>query len=139
MNRGKMVNNTSQDLNRREKMSVLVMSVAVVGLTGFLLARGYGLLICKQFLEQNWFTLILVSSIASLSGFLRWRYQKKLLGLVAWYINIAAGIVFVVTILRQSQIPPAFGILIIMLQIGMHYSTIAIADHFSTSIRASRA
>ncbi|MEJ5312596.1 MAG: hypothetical protein WHX52_22755 [Anaerolineae bacterium] len=128
-----MVNNMSQNLNRREKMLIWSISGGAIGITGFLLARGYGLSICKQFLEQKWFTLILVSGIASLSGFLRWKYQRKLLGLFAWYINIAAGLVFVVKILRQSQIPLPFGILIVTLQIGIHYSTIAIADHFSTN------
>lgn len=127
----------SQNINSHGKMSVMLISGGLIGLTGLLLAREYGMSICIQFLEQKWSTLILVSSVASLSGLLRWRYQKKLLGLFAWYINIATGFVSATMVLIQHQTPPAFGILVLMLQIGIHYSTIVAADHLLVDARTS--
>lgn len=132
-----MIETMSHNLSNREKMSVMLMAGGAIGITGFLLTREYGAEIWRQVLKQQWFTLILVAGVASLSGFLRWKYQKRSLGLLAWYINIAAGFVFAATILTQSQFPPAFGFLIMMLQIGIHYSAIVAADHFSVGARAS--
>jgi len=124
-------------LSIRDRTMTLLISVGAIGVTGILLLTGHGFPTYELFFRQEWLKLLFVLVTAGMSGILYWKFYKSMIGGLMGALNYIAALVFSATMLGQSQIPRAFGILIIMLQIGIHGFTMVAADHFSTDTGAT--
>lgn len=123
-------------LNRHEELFISVLAVATIGVTGILFINEYGPSTFARFLEQEWLILVFILGTATTSGLVRWKLGKSVLGGLMGSLNIIAGFIFAAMVFGQLQVPATFGILNMMLQIVIHYSTIVVVSHFSAATEA---